>query len=254
MGSKLQIAGLHASVDGKEILKGLDLAVSGGEVHAIMGPNGSGKSTLANVIMGHPKYKVTSGDIIFDGKSILKETTDRRAKLGLFMAFQHPLEISGVSLANFLRIAHKNMNNPGAKDIASVSEFRKLLKAKMAGLDVEEDFVKRYLNEGLSGGEKKKSEVLQAAVLKPKIAVMDETDSGTDVDAMKTISDSINSLRSENNTGIIMITHYNRILKSVKPDFVHVMVGGRIIKTGDASLADQIENSGYNEFSEKVLV
>lgn len=256
MGSKLQVMDLHASIDGKEILKGLSLTIKQGEIHAIMGPNGSGKSTLANVIMGHPKYKVTSGDILLDGRSILNATTDQRAKQGLFMAFQHPLEVSGVSFANFLRVAHKHINNQmdETKNIASVSEFRKLLKEKMSSLGVDENFVKRYLNEGLSGGEKKKSEVLQAAVLKPKIAIMDETDSGTDADAMKMISESINSLQKENNTGILMITHYNRILKNIRPDSVHVMVDGKIVKTGDFSLVDRVESSGYNEFSEKVLV
>ncbi len=251
MGSVLQIKNLHASVEGKEILNGLNLTVKQGEIHTIMGPNGSGKSTLANVIMGHPKYKITSGDITLDGKSILNETADQRAKLGLFMAFQHPMEISGVSLANFLRTAYRQVNgqpeNP--KNMVSISEFRKLLKQKMDSLNVDDNFVKRYLNEGMSGGEKKKSEVLQAAVLKPKIAIMDETDSGTDVDAMKTISNSINSLLKDNNTGILLITHYNRILKIVKPDFVHIMISGRIIKTGDYSLADYVENSGYNGFS-----
>ncbi|MBI3413123.1 MAG: Fe-S cluster assembly ATPase SufC [Candidatus Aenigmarchaeota archaeon] len=250
MASKLEIKNLHVVIDYKEILKGLDLTVNEGETHAIMGPNGSGKSTLANVIMGHPKYKITSGDIIFEGKSILALTPDRRAKLGLFMAFQHPLEISGVSLANFLRTAYKHINTGmDEKNIASVSEFRKLMKEKMNSLGIDEDFAKRYLNEGLSGGEKKKSEVLQATILRPKIAILDETDSGTDVDAMKTISDSINNLKKESNTGILMITHYNRILKNVKPDLVHIMVDGRIVKTGDASLADRVESSGYNEFA-----
>ena len=258
MASMLQIKGLHASVEGKEILKGLNLTIKQGEIHAIMGPNGSGKSTLANVLMGHPKYKVTEGDILLDGQSILQMGADGRAKLGLFMAFQHPLEVSGVPLSNFLRIAYKATKNQAEekdrqKELTSVGEFRKMLKEKMEMLKVDDSFAKRYLNEGLSGGEKKKSEILQALVLQPKFAILDETDSGTDVDAMKIISQGINSIFEQNKSCILIITHYNRILHNVKPQFVHILVDGKIVKTGDYTLADKIESSGYNEFYEGVI-
>ncbi|MBI4167334.1 MAG: Fe-S cluster assembly ATPase SufC [Candidatus Aenigmarchaeota archaeon] len=255
MVSVLQVKELRASIEGKEILKGLNLTIRQGELHAIMGPNGSGKSTLANVIMGHPKYKITSGDIILDGKSILNETTDQRAKQGLFMAFQHPMEVSGVPLSNFLRTAYKAAKNQTEekdkqKELSSVSEFRKTLKEKMEMLKVDESFGRRYLNEGLSGGEKKKSEILQALILQPKFAILDETDSGTDIDAMKIISQGINNIYEQSKSGILIITHYNRILHNVKPQFVHILVNGKIVKTSDYTLADQVETTGYNEFLE----
>ncbi|MBI4177093.1 MAG: Fe-S cluster assembly ATPase SufC [Candidatus Aenigmarchaeota archaeon] len=255
MGSVLEIKNLHASIEGKGILNGLDLTIKQGEIHAIMGPNGSGKSTLANVIMGHPKYKVTGGDILLNRESMLPMPANERAKHGLFMAFQHPVEVSGVPLSSFLRTAYKTVKKQAEekdrqKELESVADFRKMLKEMMNMLRVDDSFSKRYLNEGLSGGEKKKSEVLQALVLQPAFVILDETDSGTDVDAMKTISQGITSIHEQNESGILMITHYNRMLKNIRPQFVHILVGGKIVKTGGHSLADYVESAGYSEFLE----
>jgi len=246
--SKLEIKNLHVSIDGKKILNGLNLSVKEGEIHAIMGPNGSGKSTLAFVIMGHPKYKIEEGDILFDGKSILKMKPDERAKLGLFLAFQYPYSITGVSVFNFLRTAYTSLHgesNGKKEKMVDILQFSKLLAEKMKLLKINSEFSQRHLNDGFSGGEKKKTEILQMAILNPKIAILDETDSGTDVDAMKIISHGINEIHKENKTGILLITHYNRILNYVKPDFVHVMVGGKIVKSGGAKVADEIESKGY---------
>ena len=251
MQSTLDIKDLHVSVEGKPILKGLSLKVNKGENHVIMGPNGSGKSTLANTLMGHPKYVVDKGDILIDGENIVKLSPDKRAKKGLFLAFQYPHEVSGVSVFNFLRSSFNSITEtPDGKPL-SIIAFRKYLREKMKILDIEESFVKRYLNEGFSGGEKKKSEILQMAVLKPKIAVLDETDSGLDIDALKIVSAAVNTM-SGPDLGILLITHYQRILKYVKPNFVHVLIDGRIVKSGSMSLAEELENKGYDWIRESL--
>ena len=245
MQSTLEVKDLHVSVENKPILKGLTLTVNKGENHAIMGPNGSGKSTLANTLMGHPKYVVDKGEILIDGEDIITLSPDKRAKKGLFLAFQYPHEVSGVSVFNFLRSSFNSVSKtPDAKPL-SIIGFRKYLREKMEVLGIEESFVKRYLNEGFSGGEKKKSEILQMAVLQPKIAVLDETDSGLDIDALKIVSDAVNKM-SGPDLGILLITHYQRILKYVKPEFVHVLMDGRIVKSGSMSLAEELENKGYD--------
>jgi Fe-S cluster assembly ATP-binding protein len=245
---KLEIKNLHVSIEGKKILKGLDLIVNQEEIHALMGPNGSGKSTLAFVLMGHPNYKIEEGDILFDGQSILKMKPNERARLGLFLAFQYPYSIPGVSVFNFLRTAYTSIygETKGKKEkMVDILQFSKMLSEKMKLLKIDSEFSRRYLNDGFSGGEKKKAEILQMAILNPKIAVLDETDSGTDVDAMKVISQGINEIQKQNKSGMLLITHYNRILHFVKPDFVHVMIDGKIVKSGDAKLADEVETKGY---------
>jgi Fe-S cluster assembly ATP-binding protein len=252
---KLEIIDLHVSIDSKEILTGLNLTINSGEVHAIMGPNGTGKSTLAYTLMGHPSYKVTKGKILYDGKSIVELTTEERSRLGLFLAFQYPVSIPGVTVANFLRMAlnaRRKTTNPQDKGIP-ILEFRKLLTEKMAFLQMDTSFAGRYLNEGFSGGEKKRAEVLQMAILKPTIAVLDETDSGLDIDALKIVSEGINALRADT-MGILVITHYQRILNYIKPQFVHIMIGGRIVESGDAELALHLEEQGYDWVREKLEI
>ena len=250
--SELDIRELHVNVDGNEILRGVNLVVNQGEVHALMGPNGTGKSTLAYALMGHPLYEVTSGEVWFKGKNILELSTDERSLLGLFLAFQYPVSIPGVSVANFLRTAinaRYNLENPDGKGIP-IPEFRKLLKEKMDLLKMDHSFAGRYLNEGFSGGEKKRAEVLQMAMLKPEIAIMDETDSGLDIDALRIVSDGVNTLRSLD-LGVLVITHYQRILNYIKPDQVHIMLGGRIVETGGPELAIHLEENGYDWLREK---
>ncbi|VVB58401.1 putative branched-chain amino acid transport ATP-binding protein LivG [Candidatus Anstonella stagnisolia] len=239
---ELEARNLHVSVDGKEILKGLGLRVKQGQVHAIMGPNGSGKSTLSNAIMGNPKYKVESGEILLDGKSILEMPTDERSRAGIFLSFQYPFEVSGVTLTNFLRTA---INQRRETPISSM-EFNSELEKHMKLLKMKKEFAYRYLNEGFSGGEKKRCEILQMSMLKPKFAILDETDSGLDIDALKTVAKGIEKLKNPF-LGIVIITHYHRILKYVKPDFVHVMVDGRIVKSGGAKLASELEKTGYEK-------
>jgi Fe-S cluster assembly ATP-binding protein len=244
--SELEIRNLHVAVDGKEILKGVDLTIRKGEVHAIMGPNGTGKSTLSNALMGHPFYEVTQGEVLFKGQNILELEPDERSRLGIFLAFQYPVSIPGVSLANFLRSAinaRRKAENKEDKGIP-VPEFRKLLKEKMDTLQMDHSFAGRYLNEGFSGGEKKRAEILQMATLKPEIAILDETDSGLDIDALRVVSEGVNALRGPE-LGVMLITHYQRILNYIKPDFVHVMLGGRIVESGGAELALQLEEHGY---------
>ena len=241
--SELAIEDLHAEIDGKKILKGVSLRIRSGEIHAIMGPNGAGKSTLSYVIMGHPKYVVTKGDINLDGESIVGLSPDKRARKGLFMSFQYPAEVPGVSIASFLRNAY---NAVSGKEMP-VMEFQKLVKEKIDMLGITQDFIKRGLNEGFSGGEKKKCEILQMAVLSPKIAVLDETDSGLDVDALRVVSDGINKIKSATGMGVILITHYNRILKYVKPDYVHILNDGRITKSGTGALVLDVEERGYTQ-------
>ncbi|UCD98964.1 MAG: Fe-S cluster assembly ATPase SufC [Chloroflexota bacterium] len=250
--SEIVINNLHAGIDGNEILKGVNLEVEQGEVHALMGPNGTGKSTLAYVLMGHPKYEVTDGEIIFKGENILELEPDERARIGLFLAFQYPVAIPGVSVANFLRTAinaRRKADNPADKGIP-IPEFRKMLKEKMDLLKMDHAFAGRYLNEGFSGGEKKRAEILQMATLQPEIAILDETDSGLDIDALRIVSDGVNALRSED-LGVLVITHYQRILNYIKPDFVHIMLDGRIAESGGPELALTLEEQGYDWLREK---
>jgi Fe-S cluster assembly ATP-binding protein len=239
----LEIRDLHVEVAGKEILKGINLTVRQGEMHALMGPNGSGKSTLSYTIMGHPKYVITKGDILFNGKSILGLKPNERAKLGLFLSFQYPLEVNGVHL-NFLRLASREIRG-GENKMQQVIEFSRELKKEMEELKMDESFSGRYLNEGFSGGEKKRAEILQMAILKPKIAILDETDSGLDIDALKTVAEGINRISKQTKMGILMITHYQRILDFVRPDFVHVVHEGRIVKSGGPELVSKLEKEGY---------
>jgi Fe-S cluster assembly ATP-binding protein len=236
-----EIRGLHVNIEEKEILKGVDLVVRKGEVHALMGPNGSGKSTLANAILGHPKYTVTGGKVIMKGEDILEMDTDERARKGLFLAFQYPCEVPGVRQSNFLRLA---CNARLGREM-DVTDFYSKLEEKMKVLDIDEKFMKRYLNEGFSGGEKKRNEILQMMMLEPEFAIMDETDSGLDIDALKVVSRGVNELRGPG-LGILIITHYERILRYINPDFVHIMVDGRIVKSGGPDLAAHLEEHGYD--------
>jgi Fe-S cluster assembly ATP-binding protein len=248
----LEINNLCARVEEKEILRGINLTVNPGEVHAIMGPNGSGKSTLANVLMGHPDYEVTAGQVIFDGVDILELEPDERSHMGLFLAFQYPVAIPGVTLANFLRHAinaHRKAKNPEDKGIP-IPEFRRMLKERMDMLEMEHSFAGRYLNDGFSGGEKKRAEILQLATLEPRIAILDETDSGLDIDALRIVSEGVNRL-SGPNLGVLVITHYQRILNYIKPEFVHIMLDGRIVESGGPELALQLEEQGYDWLREK---
>jgi Fe-S cluster assembly ATP-binding protein len=250
--SELDIRNLHVSIDEREILKGVDLVVRQGEVHALMGPNGTGKSTLAYAVMGHPSYAVTEGEILLKGENIVELEPDERAHLGLYMAFQYPVSIPGVTVANFLRTAinsKRKTENPDDKGIP-IPEFRRLLMEKMDLLQMDHKFAGRYLNEGFSGGEKKRAEVLQMATLKPEIAVMDETDSGLDIDALRIVSEGVNSLRGPD-LGVLVITHYQRILNYIKPDYVHIMLGGKIVETGGPDLALHLEEHGYDWLREK---
>jgi Fe-S cluster assembly ATP-binding protein len=236
----LEIRELEASVDDKPILKGIDLVVKQGQTHALMGPNGSGKSTLANILMGRPGYVLTGGEVRFKGEDITKLTADQRAQRGLFLAMQYPVEIPGVSVVNFLRTAYKSVKG---QDINALA-FRKHMKEKMELLGVEDAMVQRYVNQGFSGGEKKKNEILQLAVLEPEIAVLDETDSGLDIDSLKAVAEGVAHLIGPD-LGVLLITHYQRILNYIAPDFVHVMMDGRIVKSGGKELAQELEDKGY---------
>jgi Fe-S cluster assembly ATP-binding protein len=237
----LEIQNLHVQIEtGEEILHGVDLNVAKGETHALMGPNGSGKSTLANTIMGNPEYEITEGRIILNGDDLTEAAPDERARAGIFMAFQYPASIPGVSVANFMRMAV----NAGREEAIKVKEFGQLLRTNMEMLKIDPAFTKRYLNDGFSGGEKKRAEILQMAMLRPEIAVLDETDSGLDVDALRIVSEGVNSLRGPD-LGALIITHYTRILGYVRPDFVHIMLDGRIVREGGAELADHLEAEGY---------
>ena len=250
--SEIEIRNLHAGIEGKEILRGVNLTVTQGEVHALMGPNGTGKSTLAYVLMGHPKYEVTEGEVIFNGQNILELEPDERSRLGIFLAFQYPVAIPGVSVANFLRTAvnsRRKANDPEDKGIP-IPEFRSMLKEKMDLLKMDHSFAGRYLNEGFSGGEKKRAEILQMAALQPEIAILDETDSGLDIDALRIVSDGVNALRSKD-LGVLVITHYQRILNYIKPDYVHIMLGGKIVESGGPDLALRLEEQGYDWLREK---
>jgi Fe-S cluster assembly ATP-binding protein len=253
MTSTLTIKDLRVSVEDQLILKGLNLEVKQGEIHAMMGPNGSGKSTLAYALMGHPKYEVEAGEVWLKGQNILELTPDERARLGLFLAFQYPTAIPGVSMANFLRTAVNavkggaaNGNGKGQTGVP-VAEFRKMMTEKMELLQMDKSFARRYLNDGFSGGEKKRAEILQMAMLEPEIAILDETDSGLDIDALRIVSEGVNALAGPQ-MGVLVITHYQRILNYIQPDFVHVMVDGQIVASGGAEMAHQLEEEGYDRF------
>lgn len=259
MSKYFEIRNLHTEIDGKPILKGLNLAIDKGEVHAIMGPNGSGKSTLAYSLMGHPEYKITEGEVLLDGKNVLEMTADKRAAAGLFLAFQYPHEIPGVTLFNFLRTAvnavRKNRTGVDSdKDrkvaAASLREFSKKLSEKMKLLQIDEAFARRYVNEGFSGGEKKRAEILQLAMLDPTVAILDETDSGLDIDALRIVADGVNAHIGPS-MGVLVITHYQRLLNYIKPDFVHVLVDGRIVTSDGPELALKLEAQGYDWVKEE---
>jgi len=237
----LQIIDLHVSVEGKEILKGLNLTVESGKVHALMGLNGSGKSTLANTLLGHPKYEITSGKILFQGEDITQLAAHEKARKGLFLSFQYPAEIPGVTLTNFLRTAYNAVHEKKL----SILEFKKLLQTNMEKLSMDSKFLERYLNDGFSGGEKKRSEILQLLTLDPKLAVLDETDSGLDIDALKAVSQGVNAFMNPDKC-ILIITHYKRILEFVKPDKLSILIDGKIAMEGDGSLVDELEAKGYN--------
>jgi Fe-S cluster assembly ATP-binding protein len=252
MGAALEIRNLHASVEDKPILRGVNLTVQQGEIHALMGPNGSGKSTLANVLLGHPAYQVTGGQVIYDGEDLLEMAPDERSRAGLFLAFQYPVVIPGVTLANFLRQAinsRMKAKDPDSKGI-SIPDFRRLMRAKMDYLQMDHSFAGRYLNDGFSGGEKKRAEILQMAILEPRIAILDETDSGLDIDALRIVAEGVNKLRGPE-LGALIITHYQRILNYIKPQFVHVMFEGQIVESGGAELALHLEEAGYDWIREK---
>lgn len=242
----LEINNLQAAVDGKKILKGINLTIKSGEIHAIMGPNGSGKSTLCKVLMGHPKYKATKGSAILNGENILELEPDERAKLGLFMGFQHPLEIAGVTLGNFLRLSKATQLKDGSS--FSPLQFLPIIKEKLDLLKMDHKFIGRHVNEGFSGGERKRAEVAQMAVLEPKIALLDEIDSGLDIDALKIVANGIKETFQKTNSGILLVTHYKRLLDYITPDYVHVMSGGRIVKSGGPELAQKLEKEGYAQF------
>lgn len=247
--SVLEIKDLHVSVESengeREILKGVDLTIKSGETHAIMGPNGSGKSTLAYSIAGHPKYSITAGTVTLDGSDVLEMSVDERARAGLFLAMQYPVEVPGVSVSNFLRTAATAIRGEAPKVRTWVGE----VKDAMGSLGMDPAFAERNVNEGFSGGEKKRHEILQMELLKPKIAILDETDSGLDVDALRIVSEGVNRIKSKSDVGIMLITHYTRILRYIKPDYVHVFAGGRIVEQGGAELADRLEAEGYAEYT-----
>jgi Fe-S cluster assembly ATP-binding protein len=254
MSKVLEIKGLRAAIDGKEILKGVDLTIRQGEIHALMGPNGSGKSTLSYALMGHPSYEVTGGSATIDGVDLLEMEADERAKAGLFLAFQYPTAIPGVTLANFLRHAVTNVRNPDRKegeDLIPMRDFRKELRGAMDELGMDAEFARRYLNEGFSGGEKKRAEVLQLALLRPSFAILDETDSGLDIDAVRVVSEGVNRVADREKTGVLVITHYQRILNYIKPRFVHILLGGWIVEDGGPELVEKLEREGYDWLREK---
>ncbi len=245
--SLLEFKDIHFSVEGKEVVKGVSLSIKPGEIHAIMGRNGSGKSSLSNALMGHPMYEITSGEAYLDGQNLLDMAADERSRAGMFLAFQYPVAIPGVTVANFMRTA---LQSHRGKD-ADMTDFRKLFKAEMKALSVDPDFATRYLNDGFSGGEKKRIEILQMSILNPKMAILDETDSGLDIDALKTVSEGINRFSNDKN-GILMVTHYQRLLNYVKPDYVHVMMNGQFVTSGGPELALKLEDEGY-EWVEKAF-
>jgi Fe-S cluster assembly ATP-binding protein len=248
----LEIQNLHVRTEDREILHGVDLTVKRGETHALMGPNGSGKSTLANTLMGNPSYEVTEGRILLDGEDITEADPDERARAGLFMAFQYPVAIPGVTVAKYLRMVMNAHREAHGEDAVSLKDFRKTVEAAMELMHVPRDFSNRYLNDGFSGGEKKRMEILQLALLNPRLAVLDETDSGLDIDALNTVAHGVNEVARDSDTGVLIITHYQRILHLVQPDFVHVMFDGRIVKEGGRELVEQLEKRGYGWIREEV--
>lgn len=261
----LEIRDLHVAVEGKEILKGVSLDVEGGSTHALMGPNGSGKSTLSYTLMGHPKYQITQGDMLLDGESLLAMSPDQRARAGLFLAMQYPVAVSGVTLYSFLHAATSAMRGYGNETrkaqrgrlnahLMPMREFRKELNEKMDALKIDPAFLRRYLNEGFSGGEKKRAEILQMALLQPKVAILDEIDSGLDIDALRIVSEGVNQLQNSLNVGLLVITHYQRILNYIHPDVVHIFLDGRIVKTGDAKLVEVLEAEGYEWVRQEMAV
>ena len=249
----LEIRNLHAVVEGEElkILKGVNLTVNKGEIHAIMGPNGSGKSTLSKVVSGHPEYEVTEGTILFDGKDITEMDADKRAHLGLFLAFQYPVEVPGITNKTLLREAYNTIARASEREELDPLEFEDYLVSKLDIIEMKDEFLNRSINTGFSGGEKKKNEIFQMAVLNPKLSFLDETDSGLDIDALKVVSDGVNKISSPENA-IVMITHYQRLLNYIKPDFVHVMMNGKIVKSGDISLAEELEANGYDNMQKEL--
>ncbi len=247
-----EIRDLRASVEGKEILKGVDLSINKGEVHAVMGPNGSGKSTLSYALAGHPGYSIDGGDVIFKGKSLIGLEPDVRARMGIFLAFQYPVVVPGISMTNFLRTALNAKRGYDGKDKSkqiSPKEFRSMLKGELEVLHMDDSFLPRYINDGFSGGEKKRAEILQMAMLKPEIAILDETDSGLDIDSIKFVAEAVNRMRGPD-LGVLIITHYTRILEFIKPDFVHVLVDGKFVLSGGPEIADRLEKTGYAEWTE----
>jgi len=249
----IQIKNLHAEIDGTPILKGINLTINAGEIHAIMGPNGSGKSTLASVIAGKDDYEVTAGEVIFKGQDLLELEPDERAKEGVFLAFQYPIEIPGVSNSNFIKTALNEVRNHRGEGDLNTVEFIKKVKAKMALLEMDSTFLGRSLNMGFSGGEKKRNEILQMAMLEPYFSVLDETDSGLDIDALKIVANGVNKLKNEDNA-FLVITHYQRLLNYIVPDFVHILFDGKIVKSGDKNLALQMEEKGYDWIKDEVAV
>ena len=247
----LEITDLHVNAEDKQILKGLDLKVGSGQIHALMGPNGSGKSTLANAIMGHPSFEVTEGEIRFDGEDITEAAPDERSRAGLFMAFQYPVAIPGVTVTKYLRMAINAHREARGEDPIKLKDFRKETEAAMEMMNIPRDFASRYINDGFSGGEKKRMEILQLAMLRPRIAVLDETDSGLDIDALRVVAEGVNRFAGPE-MGVLIITHYQRILHLVEPDFVHVMFDGRIVKEGGAELVGELEEKGYGWIREEV--
>jgi Fe-S cluster assembly ATP-binding protein len=241
----LEIRNLHATIDGKEILRGLNLTVKAGEIHAIMGPNGSGKSTLAKVLAGHPSYEVTEGEVLFEGKNLFELAADERARAGVFLAFQYPIEIPGVSNANFLRLAYNEKAKAEGREELDPLEFDDLIQEKIKIVEMDKSFINRSVNEGFSGGEKKRNEILQMAVLEPKLAVLDETDSGLDIDALRIVAGGVNTLANKDNA-VILVTHYQRLLDYIEPHFVHVLYKGQIVKSGGKELALALEKKGYD--------
>jgi Fe-S cluster assembly ATP-binding protein len=248
-----EIKDLRASVEGRQILKGVSLAINKGEVHAVMGPNGSGKSTLSHTLMGHPGYTVDSGSVMFKGQNVLELEPDERARLGMFLALQYPVVVPGISMANFLRTAlnaHRGYDGKDKSKMVTPKEFRSLLKSELEVLHMDDSFLSRYINDGFSGGEKKRAEILQMAVLKPEIAILDETDSGLDIDSIKFVAEEVNRMRGPN-LGVLIITHYTRILEFIKPDYVHVLVDGKFVLSGGSEVADRLEKTGYAEWGKE---